>query len=98
MAATGFDHSASYRLGWGKDQPGTPWIIDQLQRFRSTYLVSPFQNIFLAIPPSELISTTPPNMNPKPLKAIMTETVTTTVDDDQDVVIIVDNDLPPTPV
>ena len=37
-------------------------------------------------------------MNHEPLNIVMTETVTVTLDDHEEVVVVVDNDAPPTPV
>ena len=81
----------------GEDPPGTPRVSDQLQRFRDTHLGFPFQHIILNTPPSELIGTTPLNVNPTPLNAVMPETVTATLDDHEEVVFVVNN-LPLTPV
>ena len=72
--------------------------VDQFQTFSNLHLVSPFQNVLLTIPLLERIATTSTNMNPKPLNAVMTETITESLDDHKEVVFIVDNDVPPTPI
>ena len=87
--ATGFDG--------GKDPPGTPRVLDQLQRFRDTHLVFPFKNILLTTPTPKQIAITSPNMNPVPLNAVMPETVTASLDDYKKVVFVVD-DVPLTPI
>ena len=87
--ATGLDR--------GKNPLGTPRVLNQLQRFRDTHLVSLFQNILLATSISKRIATTSPNMNPLPLNAVMPKTVTAFLDDHEEVVFVV-NDVPPTPV
>ena len=78
-------------LGRGKDPPGTPQVLDQLQRFGDTHLVSPFRNILRNTPPSEQIATTSPNMNPTPLNTVMLETVTPSLDDYEEVIFVADN-------
>ena len=75
----------------GKDLPGTPRVLDQLQRFGDTRLVSPFQNILRNIPLSERISTTSPSMNPTSLNTVILETVTPSLDDYEEVVFVADN-------
>ena len=71
--------------------------VDQFQTFSNLHLVSPFQNVLLTIPLLERIATTSTNMNPKPLNAVMTETITESLDDHQEVVFVVDH-VPLTPV
>ena len=74
-----------------KDPPGTPQVLDQLQRFVNTHLVSPFRNILLNTPPSERITTTSQNMNPTPLNPVMVDTVTPSLDDHEKVVFVADD-------
>ena len=68
-------------------------VLDQLQRFRDTHLVSPFRNILCNKPPSKRIPATSHNMNPTPLNTVMLETVTPSLDDHKEVVFVT-NDAP----
>ena len=90
-------HGTIYRLGWGKDPPGTPRVLDQLRRFGDTHLVSHFRNILRNTPPSEQIAITSPHRNPTLLTTVMLETVTPSFDDHEEIVFVVD-DAPSTPV
>ena len=78
-------------LNRGKYPPGTPQILDQLQRFGDKYLVSPFQNILHNTPPSEQITITSPTMSLTLLNVVMLETVTETLDNHKEVVSAVNN-------
>ena len=80
-------------LDGGKDPPRnqTPRVLDQLQRFRDTHLVSSFQNILLNTLPSERIATTSQNMNPTPLNPVMLEILTPSLDDHEEVEFVANN-------
>ena len=80
-------------LDGGKDPPGTPWRVDQFRRFRD--LISPSRNIPLTTPPSMQIAITSINMSSPPLYVVAAETVTATLDDQEEVVFVADDEVHP---
>ena len=81
----------------GKDPPGTPRLMDRFRKLRDTHLLSPLRNILLSFPPSEQTAITSTIMRPTPLNAVMTETVTESLNEQEEVVLFVNNEVPLNP-